>query len=177
MKLELKHIQPYLIHGVYCQYEGIINGKQRSEYDKEYNLRNKETPVLDQEDYLAPNEITGLKVAPIKRVSYWKDYTLVEIGVKSQGLKKFNIGYSDNPGFKLILQPLSGFWKGVTGGYVMELLQCDLSTVHEIWDLYSSKLKLEDVKLKTYNVMCKNHIDFNDLISQNLAVDKNTIES
>jgi hypothetical protein len=58
---------------------------------------------------------------------------------------------------------------------VIALLNCDFETVNEIWDLDSGTIKLEDVKLKTYNTMCKNHIDFNKLIEKGLAIDINTL--
>jgi hypothetical protein len=77
--------------------------------------------------------------------------------------------------FKPILIPLSYFSGSRTGKDVMVDLECDLGTVHELWDLYDGSKILDRISIKTYNVMCKNHIDFNRLIEKGLAIYINTL--
>ena len=64
-----------------------------------------------------------------------------------------------------ILIPLSDFEK-VTGEYLMDKFNCTLNVVHEIWNLIQKEITLQDISYKTYVVMCKNHIDFQELIEK-----------
>jgi hypothetical protein len=79
-------------------------------------------------------------------------------------------------GIKPILKPFSYFSGKRICRDVMEELQCDLDSVHELWQLEDGSKTLEQIKVKTYNVMCKNHIDFNRLIEKGLAININTLE-
>jgi len=81
-----------------------------------------------------------------------------------------------HPKCKPILHPLSEYCGEITGGDVKNKLNCKLSNVHEIWDLFSHDISLDEVSYGTYLVMCKNHIDFNGLIEKGLAISYNEIE-
>jgi hypothetical protein len=89
----------------------------------------------------------------------------------------FEVAYLDSEydEFKPILKPLSYFSVKRIARDIMEELQCDLSVVIELWDLYD-KGDLDNISIKTYNVMCKNHIDFNRLIEKGLAININTLK-
>ena len=132
MKLELKHIAPYLPYNLNCHAMG------ETEDDAE-------TPIV-----FTLNGIVNGK-ASIRSNSIIELITLDELFP--------------------ILRPLSLYYKGYTGKQVMDMLDCKLFNVHEIWDLFNGNIKLEDIKLSTYDVMCRNRIDFNNLIKQGLAID------
>jgi hypothetical protein len=77
--------------------------------------------------------------------------------------------------YKLVLRPLSDFSGKRTGKDVMDELGCDLKVVHGIWALEDGEVTIDQISLKTYRVMCENHIDFERLIDAGLAIDKNTL--
>lgn len=76
---------------------------------------------------------------------------------------------------KPYLRPLSDFEK-VIAKDLMEKFNCSLSIIQEIWKLIQKEIKLEDVSYKTYLMMCKNHIDFNNLIEKGIAIDINQLD-
>jgi hypothetical protein len=78
---------------------------------------------------------------------------------------------------KLILRPLSDFMGKVTAGDIKEELNCTMRVVEDIWDLGRRDKTLNEISYETYIIMCKNHIDFNRLIEQDLAIDKKTINN
>ena len=91
---------------------------------------------------------------------------------------KLSVNYSDDEHiwmYKPILIPLSGFEKVIAKDLMIKF-SCKLDVVQEIWRLIQKEIKLEEISLKTYNVMCKNHIDFNGLIEAGLAIDINTLK-
>ena len=75
---------------------------------------------------------------------------------------------------KPILRPLSSFEKK-SCLELMKTFNCSMEIIHEVWKLIQGEIKLEDITLKTYNMMCKKHIDFKRLIEKGLAIDINTI--
>ena len=77
---------------------------------------------------------------------------------------------------KPILRPLSSFEKK-SCLELMKTFNCSMEIIHEVWKLIQEEIKLEDITLKTYKMMCENHVDFNKLIEEELAVDVNTIEN
>jgi len=83
--------------------------------------------------------------------------------------RKFNAVY-----IKPILRPLSDFEK-ITCLILMDRFNCSMEIIHEIWSLIQKNISLEDISLKTYLMMCKNHIDFNCLIEKGLALDINKL--
>jgi hypothetical protein len=119
MKLELKHLAPYLTYGL-----NLVNNVNRK------------------------RELT------IAYLNYWNEST-IEI--------------------KPILRPLSDFNTGIAKD-IMKDLDCSYIVVSDIWSLEDGSLNLKDVRLETYEAMCKNYIDFNKLIEKGLAIDINTLE-
>jgi hypothetical protein len=101
--VELKHIQPYLPYKVKVQYEGILNGKEISDYKKKWKQEHDGGFSLSYDGYNEPKEITGLKLGFIKEVGYYNNYTKYRIGVKSGGLQTH---YSADR-FKMVLKPMS----------------------------------------------------------------------
>lgn len=89
------------------------------------------------------------------------------------GLQRFpycqNVLYDD---IKPILHPISDFSGKKTAGEVRSELNCTLNCVYEIWDLNSKDKLLEEISYETILVMCRNHIDFQRLIDNNLAIKK-----
>ena len=73
---------------------------------------------------------------------------------------------------KPLLRPLSDFTGKKTGREVMDMLNCTLAQVHELWKLEDGAITLEQVTVGLYNVMNKNHIDYNNLIGKGLAICK-----
>jgi len=91
MKLELKHIAPYLPYKLKCQYFGIVDVL---EYNKCVALF--ELPKDSNGGY-------GFKVAEIKEIKLFKDYWKTYIGIYPSHAKSFVNGYNFSP----ILRPLS----------------------------------------------------------------------
>ncbi len=86
------------------------------------------------------------------------------------------VGYND--GWKPILRPLSDIYYNVTGGKVMNDLDCDLKTVHELWDFYDKEntFELNDLLYKTYQIVLQNHFDVFRLIEKDLAININDLK-
>lgn len=78
-------------------------------------------------------------------------------------------------GEKPILRPLSDFASQITLGEIKKMLKCSSEAVYQIWELEDGRINIDKVYLETYNVMCRNHIDFNNLIKKGLAIDINTL--
>ena len=72
------------------------------------------------------------------------------------------------------LTPLKDFNKGIARD-IMKQLNCRYIVVSDIWGLEDGSIDIKDVRVETYNVMCRNKIDFNNLIPKGLAVDINTL--
>jgi len=97
-----------LIYGVKVQYEGILNGKERSKSIKEWNEKNKDVHFLESEPLILPDEIIGLKIATLKRITQYKKHWVAEAGIKQY--KKFYNG----KGLKPILFSTSCLTKPIT---------------------------------------------------------------
>jgi hypothetical protein len=78
---------------------------------------------------------------------------------------------------KPILKPLSNFCGKRIAKDVMNDLNCSYTVVYDIWKFEDGSIKLKDIRFETYNVMCKNHIDFDGLIKKGLAIDINTLKN
>jgi len=90
----------------------------------------------------------------------------------------FVFNYSSESAINLlfpILRPLSDF-KEPTRGELKEKYNCSSDVIEEVWRLmYDDFFKLKQISLETYEMFCKNHIDFQGLIEKNLAIDINTL--
>lgn len=132
MKLELKHLAPYLPYDIRCK---ILNYKS---------------------DYV------GREYGHLEGYYFLAGKCHYMFGGKSEAGKTSDL-------FIPILKPLSDYCGTMIAREGMDLLNCDLESINEIWDLQGTK-DLDVVSLKTYNVMCRNHLDFNNLIPQGLAI-------
>lgn len=108
----------YIPYGVQVQYEGILNGKEKTDYRKDYDAKCKKIDTnngsyKDYPEYNMPEDIIGLKLGLIKRVSFWKNYINLDIGIKSEGLKRFALNLNAERKFKLVLHPLSDLSKEI----------------------------------------------------------------
>jgi hypothetical protein len=97
----------------------------------------------------------------------------IDYGIGSDNLY---LKYALDMQIKPILRPFRSL--DGSGKELMKELNCSSDILHEIWKLedYNFDFNLNDVTVKTYLVMCKNHIDFNDLIGQRLAVSTHDVK-
>lgn len=108
MKLELNHLAPYLPYGLKVQYEGIINGAELKQWEKEFSDRYEINGTYPTRPY--PEAIIGNKVGFIKRIEFRKN-----------GSPSFLIGnkvgkrYYDLEGIKPLLLPLSALYEEIDG--------------------------------------------------------------
>jgi hypothetical protein len=152
-KLELKHLQHYELEGKNClkfrlSKIGIFN------LDSEYQI-----PIQAHKDLRIIN------------MTILSNRTEIELSTDCG----YHFGFLELEEVKPILHPLSEYCGNITGRGVMDKLNCALYTVHEIWALRRGSVALNKISLKTYNVMCRNHIDFSGLIEKGLAIDINTL--
>jgi len=138
--------------------------------------------------HIAPYLPHGLKMVVTDDTMYYDgcylklegesfDFDLVELPkLKTYGLNKDET-WIDNvfTHSKPILRQLSEYRGEITRGEVERSLNCRPAVVYQIWELGSEARQLRDVTLEAYEVMCKNHIDFNQLIEKGLAIDINTL--
>lgn len=105
-KIELKHLAPYLPHGLKVQFEGILNGKELSEYDKRHE-KACENDIFANWTEIRPIEVKGLKIGKIRKVQICENFTKYYIGGRGTqthyGAEKF----------KPILYPLSCLTKEI----------------------------------------------------------------
>jgi len=167
-----KHIVlSYIPYGVQVQYEGILNGKEKSAYEREYDAKFKVSTYTDPPNYNPPADVVGLKLGLIKKVSFWKNYTNLEVGTKTHGLKRFALNLNTEPKFKLVLHTLFHYYTMIT----LSGLSSDIQHIEEIESLYTNTKNINQVSYATIQTLCKNHIDYNGLIEKGLAVDINTL--
>lgn len=157
MKLELKHIQPYLPYKIKVQYDGILNGKEISDYKKKWRQEHDDDFFLSDNGYNEPKEIVGLKIGYIKQVGYYKNWTKYMIGVKNNGLQ---VHYGTDR-FKMILKPMSDLTKEELTKYGFTN-HIDYLT-HEKQDPMKAPYEMTEY-------LFKNHYDVFGLIEKCLAI-------
>jgi len=98
-------------------------------------------------------------------------------------LKEINEGYiyvngyrTNNKSYIPILRPLSDFRDKIIRDIKIEL-DCSINQVTELFCLIDGSIRLQDITFGLYTVLCKNHVDFNKLIENNLAIDINTLNT
>jgi hypothetical protein len=107
MKLELKHITPYLPYGLKYQYQGVTNLEEIKKYNKTkpkddfWNLR------FDWETN-KPKAIIGNRIGVIKEIKFYKEYTTIHFGIYHGYLK--TLFFEE---IKPILRPLSDLVKNI----------------------------------------------------------------
>lgn len=161
MKIELIHLAPYRPYGLkfimttdYLDEFGHYNDWGGNENDYKKGSIWTYSGEIDADLYIPLGD------GDISRV-FRKENTYISINCN---------------GIKPILRPLSDFGGKMSAKDVMNELNCDMSVVHQIWDLLSGSLEIDSTSVRAYKVMCKNHIDFNKLIPKGLAIDKNTLK-
>lgn len=173
MKLELKHLAPYLPYGLKVQYVGITNTKELSEYrsrEKKYNnAKYEKGDIWYCFPELYPEEILGLKEGFIKEIGIYQKNTVYWVGTKAKGLKKFY-----NGGFYPILRPLSDY-TDITSK-AMSDLNCDLSDQMDIQEFALKKMSLASLSYGSFEVLVRNLVDIFGYIENGLAIDINTLK-
>jgi len=176
----------YLPYEVYIQYEGILNGKERENYRKEWTKRNQDkTEILDIEPYDIPNEVVGLKIAPLKRITQYKKFWLAEAGIKQY--KKFYNSRDCKPvlyNISTLTKPI--IVKGYNGGnpfvpieHMEREIECDVEfeLINYLKADYNSiKEKLKFAPLTFVDFLNRWKIDYRGLIGQGLAIDVETLK-
>jgi hypothetical protein len=169
MKLELKHLAPYLPYGVKVQYLGIINGKEISRAEKGIKEKYGEDLFVGAEHEEALKKVPlpeyGLKVGLIKKVEIYLDYWCLRVG---NGHKKIYPMDFVNTDAKLILRPLSD----LTDDQINEL-----DTLHDFSNMSFMSIKLNPLRYPyvIVNKLFEWHFDVFGLIPEGLAIDINTL--
>lgn len=173
MKLELKHISPYLPYGLRVQYNGIVNGKEISEYTKEYDKNHSDDMlgVVYESDFDPPKPIRDNKIGYIRVIELWNNFNNFRIGNKKHGLQT----HYDTSNFKPILRPLSDLTKEIEYNgekfvtilklceiahslpfftpkqWCVEITDLDFISVKSDKNYYSFSFDLEDCELSVFN--------------------------
>ena len=177
-KVELKHIQHYLPYKIKVQYEGIINGKEISEYKKKWKKDTEGDFFVSYDGYKEPDEVKGKRVGYIKEVCYYNSYTKYRIGVKSGGLQT----HYDTDKFKMILRPISDLTKeiSINGEKFIPIkemfLPCGERELLEGWSEDNKCYVGQMLSYLPYQYLFENHFDVFNLIEQNLAIDINDLK-
>lgn len=157
MKLEPNKLMPYLPYGL----KGVLVHDLREDFHSE--------------DWIEDIEIMN-KGSIWSYGGYVDEDLSIPLGegdfsgfLVRHGNKYTSVGNSIKP----LLRPLSDFEKTIAKD-LMENFSCELMCIQEVWRLIQKEITLDQVSYKTYLVMCRNHIDFNGLIDQGLAIDINT---
>ena len=125
--------------------------------------------------HIAPYLPYGLKVQT-EHIEANRVYTLTGLSAKYDRVDlDDDYGWSYIGGIKPILHPLSDFRDKIIRDIKIEL-DCSINQVTELFCLIDGSIRLQDITLGLYTVLCKNHVDFNNLIENNLAIDINTLK-
>lgn len=160
--VKLKHIQPYLPYKIKVKYEGIINGKEISEYKKKWKKDHEGYFSISYDGYKEPEEIKGERIGYIKEVCYYNSYTKYRIGVKSGGLQT----HYNTDRFKMILKPMSDLTK--------KELQ-DFGFTNHIDYLTHEQEDPMKAPYEMTEYLFKNHYDVYGLIDKKLAININDL--
>ncbi len=171
----------YLPYELYVQYEGILNGKERENYRKEWTKRNQDKDILDIEPYDIPDEVIGLKMAPLKRITQYKKFWLAEAGIKQY--KKFYNGRDCKPvlfNLNCLTKPI--IVKGYNGGLpfvpIEEIVKVTGVTIQKKTILFCFQDGDYNVLPNSLIEFCnKIKLDYRNLIGQGLAIDVETLKT
>lgn len=184
-KLEYKHIQNYDLSKLKVQYEGITNTKELSKCRREWNIKNKLVPLMEQETIELPKEVRGLKVGFIKIVEHWKSGIKYRIGNTTGGLQThYNLSK-----IKPILRPLSDLTKysveeDISGDitlydYIKKLwfitIREDGHFSHSNGDGTCTGYSYKSCDYSLIQLLLEHHFDVFGLIEKGLAIDINTL--
>lgn len=166
MKLTIEHLAPYLPYGLKVQYEGIINGKELSDWDKklkkyksantddDFDLFFDDISEFIKEHGEKPNEIIGIKSGSIRQVHICKNHVKFLIG--GRGMKVY---YSNNITFKPILTRVEDMSEEQENEFI------------HIQEVNENNI---DFTVKASKFFYSNHIDIHNLIDRGLAIDNKT---
>lgn len=181
MKLEYKHLAPYITHGVTVQYTGIINGAEIKAYDKI------QPPYDASPDFVQayydnyPKQIEGVKYGKLKQVTINKNYIQWKVG-KHNGHLKGIAGHN----IRMVLRHMSNLTKEITIGKkkfvpLTELLrESNFDVDNMSWEEQSEYLNVftfdsGSLSLRDAELLCSWHFDIFGLINHGLAIDMNTV--
>lgn len=150
--IPLNQIAPYLPYRLKCQYEGIINGKELAEQERQFK---KNGLPFD----FTVNEERGLKTGILKEVLIFKNYWRAYIGNHGRALKLFTNGYS----FKPLLKPLTDFNNSEADTEIFDLTGYYISVHPDFNDPVTLGWQIVDI-------LCKHHFDVFGLINHDLAI-------
>jgi hypothetical protein len=179
MKLELKHIAPYLPYELKVQYKGIINTKELSDY-KKLEPKNVELFSSEYSKYWdnIPKQIEGLKISEIKQIKFFKKYITFHLGIRHGHLKTCFLG-----DIKPILRPLSDLTKEIeVNGEKFVPYKEIIGDEYSNYLLKISKINpnkfdvLSYMSVDVYYFLIQFHFDVFGLIPQGLAIDINTLK-
>lgn len=123
--------------------------------------------------HLAPYLPYGLKIQgqTHKEIAVLSCCTATSVNIEG---RTFQYGmWADLFDIKPILRPLSDF-ENVAAKDLMVKFSTSIDVIQEVWRLIEEK-DVDEIKFKAIQMMCENHIDFNNLIEKGLAIDINTL--
>tara|TARA_R110002095_G_scaffold193603_1_gene171849 strand:+ start:224 stop:598 length:375 start_codon:yes stop_codon:yes gene_type:complete len=109
-------------------------------------------------------------------LKYLYNYEILELDGLDVNGDAFNCDMGETPfeNIKPILRPLS-FFKG----NIIREIRIELDLTHnqtmEFLGFIDGEIQLQNISYGLFLSMCKNHIDFNNLIPAGLAIDINTL--
>ena len=160
MELQLKHLVGYLPYGLKVCYEGILNGKELSEYEK---LEPKEYTTIPSKKWMEwnrnrPKEILGKKTSEIKMIKFCKGWQTIHVGRKHGYLK--TLGWDD---IKPILRPLSDLTESYFNAWFVSEKR------------FYKQLENGDLPYIIINELYEEHFDVHNLIPNGLAININDL--
>ncbi|MFT3995729.1 MAG: hypothetical protein QM660_15570 [Dysgonomonas sp.] len=178
-KLTISHIQHYLAYGLRVQYEGIINGAELKQWEKEFSDRYEINGICPTRP--CPEAIIGDKIGFIKRIEFRKN-----------GSPSFLIGnkvgkrYYDLEGIKPLLLPLSALYEEIDGEMPADILFP--KEYYSLIDFYEEHNRENQIKsfmndglkwcepLDFWEYLFSKHFDVYGLIDKGLAIDKRSVK-
>lgn len=169
MKLTIEHLASYIPYSLKVQYEGIINGKELSDWDKklkgyksantddDFDLFFDDISEFIKEHGEKPNEIIGIKSGSIRQVHICKNHVKFLIG--GRGMKVY---YSNNIIFKPILTR------------VEDMSEEQIDKWIDIQEREENNLQFS---IDASKFFYSNHIDIHNLIDCGLAIDSKTLKA
>jgi len=146
MKIELKHLAPYLPYGLKVQYIGSLDDENKR----------------IESGYIKIGEIANIGNIEIRYQSpiIWMDFKRGYFGISIDQIKP-------------ILRPLSDY-TDITSKSMSDL-DCDLTDQMDIQEFALKKMSLSSLLYSSFDVLTRNHVDIFGLIPEGLAIDINTI--
>jgi hypothetical protein len=145
MKLEPRHLAPYVIYKIKLRYIDCITNRNRTAF-------------------LTGITAEGIETTYSRKIKGCSGDFIGFTGNNNIYLLKL----------KPILRPLSDF-KGMIVRDIKIELELSHNQVMEFFGFMDGEIKLDNITLGLYNAMCKKQIDFKGLIEKGLAININTL--